>query len=213
MSAELEKMDGRSRRAEAARDRRRADVLDTALRVFAAKGFHQTRVSDIIEAAGVARGTFYLYFESKEAIFHELLDGLLAQLRATVVGVDMSAGAPPVEVQLGDTVRRILEAVEANRLVTTVLMREAVGLDAAVDAKLREFYGSLHRFIASALEVGHAAGVVRPLDTEIVAACVLGSVKHIMERVVMMSPEEPLPIARVSRAILDYNLRGVLRSG
>ncbi len=41
--------------------------------MFAAKGYHGTRISDIIDAAGIARGTFYLYFESKSAIFLELI--------------------------------------------------------------------------------------------------------------------------------------------
>ena len=204
------KIDGRTRRAEAIRDRRRSEVLDIALRVFAANGYHQTRITDIIDAAGVARGTFYLYFDSKEAIFHELLDRLLLHLRANVIGVDVRPGAPSVETQLVVTVRRLLEVVEAQRLMVMVLLREAVGLDASVDAKLREFYGSLHAYLVEALTAGQLLGVVRPLDTEIAATCILGSVKHIMERVVMIAPDEPLPIDRVARAILDYNLHGLL---
>ena len=61
--------DGRVARASVLRKTRRADILEVALSVFASNGYHQTRVSDIIQAAGIARGTFYLYFESKSAIF------------------------------------------------------------------------------------------------------------------------------------------------
>ena len=74
MTQAVDTIDARTKRAEAMRESRRAHILHTALEVFATNGYHQTRVSDIIEAAGIARGTFYLYFESKSAIFLELLE-------------------------------------------------------------------------------------------------------------------------------------------
>ena len=201
--------DGRSRRAQAQRESRRAHILDTALQVFAQHGYHQCRVSDIIEAAGIARGTFYLYFESKNAIFLELLDGLLAHLRRNVVGVDTDAGAAPVEQQLLATVGRLLRTVASNRLLTTIIIREAVGLDEEVDRKLQEFYENLRTFIAEALTEGQRLGVIRALDTSMVAACVLGSIKSMLELYVM-DPQLEVDVDRVGRAILDYNLYGLL---
>jgi AcrR family transcriptional regulator len=61
--------DGRVRRGHETREARRAQILESALTVFATKGYHETSVTDLVDAAGVARGTFYLYFDSKEAIF------------------------------------------------------------------------------------------------------------------------------------------------
>ncbi len=80
--------DRRTERASQKRKSRRKAVLDEARRVFAAKGYHQTHVADIIEACGIARGTFYLYFDSKAAIFRELLESLLDELKANIVGLD-----------------------------------------------------------------------------------------------------------------------------
>ncbi len=54
--------DGRAERANKKRELRRREILDVARGVFAEKGYHHTHVADIIEAAGIARGTFYLYF-------------------------------------------------------------------------------------------------------------------------------------------------------
>ena len=51
---------------------RRADLLDAARRVFEEHGFFDARVADIAESAGVSQGTFYTYFESKEAVFQEV---------------------------------------------------------------------------------------------------------------------------------------------
>lgn len=209
---ELTEIDGRARRASERRESRRAYILDTALKVFARSGYHQTRISDIIEAAGIARGTFYLYFESKSAIFLELLDELVVELRKHIVGVEQGPGAAPVEVQLTTTVTRILETVESKRTLTTILMREAVGLDEVVDKKLQEFYGNLHGYIVLALVEGQNMGIVRALDTDIVASCILGTVKHVMERYATLDPGAAVDVERVGGALLDFNLRGVLQT-
>ena len=79
--------DGRSVRASKKRESRRKAILQAARRAFAEKGYHHTHVADIIAGAGIARGTFYLYFESKNAIFLELLDQLLDELQASIVGL------------------------------------------------------------------------------------------------------------------------------
>lgn len=57
-------------------------LLTAAVEVFAAKGYTATRVSDIVGQAGVAQGTFYLYFRSKQAIFEELLDTCFSRASA-----------------------------------------------------------------------------------------------------------------------------------
>jgi AcrR family transcriptional regulator len=203
--------DGRVLRASAQRESRRAEILDTALRVFGRKGYHHTRISDVIAEAGIARGTFYLYFESKSAIFLELLDRLLDRLREGVVGVEIGPGAPPVDEQLAETVRRIVETVSRNRLLTTIIIREAVGLDAEVDRKLREFYGNLLAYLREALDEGKRMGIVREIDTEVAAMCILGGFKQMMEQYVLMEDDTSLDAARMAQAVLDYNMYGALK--
>ncbi|MCA9615980.1 MAG: TetR/AcrR family transcriptional regulator, partial [Myxococcales bacterium] len=203
--------DGRAERANRKRELRRREILDVARSVFAEKGYHHTHVADIIEAAGIARGTFYLYFESKSAIFLELLEQLLSELRSSIVGVDTSDTAPPVQVQLVDRIRRILHLVVENRALTTILVREAVGLDAEVDAKMREFYQSLHFYLRDALENGKTMGILRDLDTEVAAFCVLGTIKQLMEQLVMSEDGKLAEdVDRVALGVLDFNLRGLI---
>jgi AcrR family transcriptional regulator len=204
--------DGRTERAEKLRAERRAHILRTALRVFAEKGYHRTSVSDVVEAAGVARGTFYLYFESKSLIFLALVDELLEHLRSNVSGVDLRPGAAPVDQQLVAIVEHVLRTTEQNRALATILFREAVGLDADVDDKLRRFYAALEGYIAEALREGQRMGVVRSdLDVPVTTTCVLGSVKQVIDQhLVGASADRAFDVPRFARAILDYNLRGVL---
>lgn len=203
--------DGRSERAKAKRERRRRAVLDTALRVFSDKGYHDTRISDIIEAAGIARGTFYIYFDSKNAIFHELLDLLLEQIRENVVGVDLREGAAPIRDQLLVSVARVLEAFHQNPALARFVLREAVGIDAEIDKKLESFYGHLHAWLSDSLENGQRIGLVRQLDTEHVAWCIIGSVKQFLQ-LVLDRPREELDVDHLSQVILDFHLQGILAS-
>lgn len=201
--------DGRTTRAAAMRESRRRAVLDASLRVFSERGYHATRIADLIEAAGIARGTFYLYFESKNAIFHELLDELLARVRASVEGVDTGANAPPLRDQLLAIVRRVLATFHEHPALTRLVLRSAPGLDEEVDRKLAAFYGSLHAWLAESLRNAMALGLVRTLDDQEIAWSIVGAVKQHVDR----SLEEPLAddeIDRRTAALLDFALIGVL---
>ncbi|WP_259343704.1 TetR/AcrR family transcriptional regulator [Oceanobacillus picturae] len=63
---------------------RREQILEVALKQFSDYGYHKTKVSDIVKAAGVAQGTFYWYFKSKEAIALEIIHNKEADLIAVV---------------------------------------------------------------------------------------------------------------------------------
>jgi AcrR family transcriptional regulator len=208
--AAREHEDGRSTRAAAMRESRRRMVLDASLRVFSEKGYHATRIADLIEAAGIARGTFYLYFESKNAIFHELLDELLVRIQAGVGGVDVGPTAPPIRDQLLAIVRRVLATFHEHPALTRLVLRSAPGLDEEIDGKLEAFYARLHGWLVESLENARQLGFVRPdLDADPVAWCIVGAVKQLVER----SLEEDLEgeaLDRMTVAILDFSLQGML---
>lgn len=202
--------DGRTRRANDRRENRRAEILRAALEVFGRQGYHATSVADILEAAGIARGTFYLYFDGKSPIFLELLDSLLAELRASIVGVETDSASPPIELQLVSTVRNILDTVVKNRLLARIIVREAVGLDSEAEQRLRAFYAALLRYIELSLVEGRRLGVIRQLDVEVAAMCVLGTIKQFVEQVVVAGEDATFDVDRMALAVLDFNLRGLL---
>jgi AcrR family transcriptional regulator len=202
--------DGRIVRAQAKRERRRRAMLETALRVFSEKGYHQARISDIIEAAGIARGTFYLYFDGKNAIFHELLDLLLERIRANVVGVDMSEGAPPLRDQMLVSVRRVLGVFQENPALTRFVLRTSVGIDHEVDKKLEGFYQQLHAWLRESLDNGRELGILRDIDTPPVAWLIIGSMKQLVE-LVLDRPGGERELERLAAAALDFTLTGLAK--
>ena len=205
-----DRTDGRVARAQRLREERRTQVLAAARRLFAERGYHATSIADIIEAADIARGTFYLYFESKRAIFDELLDDFFVTLASNVRRIDVTDGAPaPIE-QLHGIVMRIFAVLERERPMARIVLREAVGLDVDVDKKLADFYDRVLELIERALRTGMEMGLVRPCDARPVAWTVLGSVKEVCDRVfVLGAPVADQPA--LGRQLVDFNLHGVFR--
>ena len=206
------KIDGRVSRAEKQRKLRRAAVLDAARRIFSQKGYLATSIDDLIEAADIARGTFYLYFESKRAIFDELLDQLFATLASTVHRIDVQPGAPPPVEQMNATVDRVFGTLVENRELARLLLREAVGIDAEVDQKLADFYGRIESLIVRAVTTGIEMGLVRECDPAIVARCVLGAAKEVVHHAFVENDPRMVPsldARRVGRELIAFTLKGL----
>ena len=77
-------------------DERKNEILDAAERIFSQKGFEQTSISDIIETVGVARGTIYYHFKSKESIMDALIERHHVRVlaRAEEIAADKSIAVP-----------------------------------------------------------------------------------------------------------------------
>lgn len=194
----------RSKRAE----ERRAQILDRALVVFAERGYHGASVSHIVKAAGVARGTFYLYFDSKEAVFRDLLDALLDTFRNSVRGMDIGPSAAPMEEQLEGILVRMLRTAESNRALTRIIFREAVGLDETVDARLQTFDDALHGWLVAALTLGEGLQLVRASDKDVAATCIMGATRQVIDRYVVSS-EAPFDAEAIARAVVRFSLDGL----
>jgi len=204
------KVDGRVSRAQRLRESRRAAVLAVARKIFSQKGYHATSINDLIESADIARGTFYLYFESKRAIFDELLDGLVTTLQAQVKRIEVGPKAPaPIE-QMNATVDRVLTTLLDNREMARILLREAVGIDADFDRKLSDFYGRIEAMFISALNTGRQLGVVRACDAHVVARCILGSVKEVVQWAFVEQDPLKIDVQEMGHEMIAHILKGCL---
>jgi AcrR family transcriptional regulator len=76
---------------------RRQAILEAALSEFAERGFAAARLDDVAARAGVAKGTLYLYFQSKEALFEALIRNAVSPLLAQVGKVAAAPGLPPTK--------------------------------------------------------------------------------------------------------------------
>lgn len=76
-----------NKETQACKDQKRQMILDTAARVFSAKGYHNTTIKDIVNEAGISVGSFYFYFCSKEFLFTELYKSIVQEFDAVTLRV------------------------------------------------------------------------------------------------------------------------------
>lgn len=199
--------DGRSARARRQREQRRAEMLSAARRVINERGYAATSVDDMIEAAGVSRGTFYNYFDGREAIFLELLDNFLLTLVAHVEPVAIDHPTPAVAMY--ENLQRVIGELLENPDLATILFREAVGVNAAVDERVNRFYDFLRANVLGALEKGARRGIIRDVDKEVVATALIGAIKEVLYQHLVVRSDTEMTVERVTRGIFEFGLYGL----
>src|SRR2546423_7434448 len=81
--------------------RRRRQLLDVALEVFAANGFHRTSMEEVADHAGVTKPVLYQHFTSKRELYLELLDDVGGQLMVEIAKAVAAAAGPRQQVGAG----------------------------------------------------------------------------------------------------------------
>lgn len=195
-------LDGRAARAERRRTERRSAILGAAKAVFRDKGYHQASVHDIIDQARIARGTFYLYFSSKQEVFGELIDDFLRVTRAQVRNISLDEGADPPLEQLRANFRRVVATVLENDDVASVILRDPTSFDVESRTRVNHFFDQVLTVIEDAMQVGQKIGVVGDCDIHIAAVTALGGLCKALERLLAAHTGDPTEKAR-ERAFHD----------
>jgi TetR/AcrR family transcriptional regulator, fatty acid metabolism regulator protein len=190
----------------AAEDKRR-QLLDAAVRVFARKGYHASRVGDIAEEAGVAHGLLYHYFDSKdqvlEAIFRENWSVLVARVTA------VEETDEPADDQLRHIAAIILRTWLHLPDVVRVVVRE-FGRSPEVAARIRELarpIEAIERVIARGIERGEFRSDV---DARFAATVVYGSIDELLTAWVLgRLPSGEEEVAAAERTLLAVSLSGL----
>ncbi len=164
---------------------RRQQILHHARDVFAKHGYHAAKIDDIVSAAGIARGTFYLYFNDKRTIFEEIVDGTFLRIGNAIVRVDTEHPTRSVGEQVRENIRAIVDTLLEDPATTKILLSDAVGLDPAFDRRLMAFYEETGKLLASSLMDGQERGIVAPGDARMFAIMTLGALKEILYQVIM----------------------------
>ncbi len=158
-------------RSAAARSDKHEAIQRAAIRVFARRGFFAAQVADVAREAGVAAGTVYLYFRSKDdlltSIFERTMRTWIAEGRTAV-----AAEPGPIE-QLRAIARLHLDRLGRDRDLAVVfqveLRQSTKHMELFSATRLREYLGIIRGVIAD----GQAAGVLRPGVNPTIAAKVL----------------------------------------
>jgi len=191
----------------AALEDKRQQLLGAAVRVFARKGFHASRVGDIAEEAGVAHGLLYHYFKSKdqvlEAVFHENWSILVARIES-VEETDEPAA---------DQIRHIAAIVLRTWLhlpdVVRVVIQE-FGRSPELGERIGELtlpIDALQRVIARGIERGEFR---KDIDPAFAATVVYGSIDELLTAWVLgRLPSDEEAVARAEQTLVEVILLGL----
>jgi TetR/AcrR family fatty acid metabolism transcriptional regulator len=157
---------------------KRERILDAAIKVFAAEGFYNAKVSQIAHEAGVADGTIYLYFKSKDDLLINLFEDRMERVNANLreaIETESTAKA-----RLRRIVKLHLELVEQNRD-----MAEVISVELRQSSKfIREYsnpkFAEFLRTIAGAVVEGQRTGELRTgIDPYVFARALFGALDEI----------------------------------
>ena len=195
-----------------ARDRRHAraqtEILESAARAFARKGFHGTSIDDIAREAGISPSSLYRYFEGKEALYRAMVDNIAEVVLAPFD--DPLLATLAFEQRLEWLVRRQLSIVETNREFFVTFASERASMDWEL-AGGKDVAGSAYERWVTAfrevLEQGVADGTLRPLDTWNAAYLMSGALNATIFR--WIRGQLPVALQDYVPILLDMILSGI----
>lgn len=201
------------------REERKQDILKVAARVFTQKGYRPTTIDTLVEAAGVSKGLFYIYFDSKKQAFIELIESYFAGFaavleenhRALEETFSHTASAFEVIRTWRGNVLNILQYHVDNPDLAFVVYQEALGSDDDFSDRVNELTERANDMVVQEFEMMARAGAMRDTDIELVAAVSLGSIVYVIMDFVLR--KKTTDIESLADRLIDYHARAVAPAG
>lgn len=184
----------------------RQQIFDAAIALFAERGFSTTSVDDIAERAGIAKGSIYYHFGSKDQLFREMLD---EGMRAVTARLREAAdSAPPGWPAVQATVAGLLGQIRDHRDLAKLFAAEVFRTDRPWRETMGALRGEMLGVLGDAIDTARRTGSVpADLDPRLAAAAVFGSV--LMTGLEWLTFQPELPFETVLATLLR-TLRGAL---
>jgi TetR/AcrR family transcriptional repressor of nem operon len=153
-------------------DNTRQHILETGLRIFAGKGFTSVGLNELLKTAGVPKGSFYHYFESKEqygqALLEDYFDRYLADIE-TVLDSEAASGHERLMHYWQGWLDRQCDECSEQKCLVVKLSAEVADLSDAMRLTLRDGTDRIVARIARGIEAGVADGSLPALDAQAAA--------------------------------------------
>jgi AcrR family transcriptional regulator len=188
---------------------RRTEVADVALRLWAENGFDQTSVARIAEEAGIAKGTLYLYFESKDALLLEVLrrNSLVPNIRALIEDLQSTTLEQAVHGFVKGAWRHL---VEHRDLVLVVLRELPTHLDQArahIERLIVPGNALLARYLDARIPPDRAASISSIISVRALVGMVI--FVFLTQEILGAGRLLPVPEEQITTTIAELFLRGV----
>ena len=187
-------------KAEATRDR----ILDAALDIFSNKGYHDTRMDEIVAASATSKGSIYFHFPNKERLFLALVDQFADLLERKVIEAVEQEEQGIMQVKAA--LQACLETFGRYRRPAKILLVQAVGLGSVFEKKRIEVNDRFAGLIKQYLDESITVGDIAPVDTDVVSYAWMGAIYGIVIRWVYTGEPDS---ERIMTALLPLLLKSV----
>jgi TetR/AcrR family fatty acid metabolism transcriptional regulator len=178
-------------------------IMMAAARVFAQKGFHQSKIEEIAQEADVGKGTVYEYFASKLDLFSQMFQAGIWFYRDTI-----SQEVKP-ELTISEQLRRFvylhLEFVRSHQDIAGVLRQELIHVSPQVQGTIMEAHREIIKMLVGIFQEGIREGIFRQIDCELAAGMFFGAV----HAVGASAGKTALDIEKFACGIVDVFLKGI----
>jgi AcrR family transcriptional regulator len=199
----------RRRRAVTDEDKsqRRDEIMAAAKKVFARKGFHATTIADIAKKAGLAYGSVYWYFDSKDELFHALMAVEEEALRSHVAAAVGARQDGDGEVPFRTAVQATFEFFEADKATVKLLFRDAYALGDRFEKHLGGIYERFVDDIENVIAVAQQRGEVVAAPPRMVAYTLAALVGQLAHR--RLSTDDGVTAAEVADFVVTLTFNGL----
>jgi AcrR family transcriptional regulator len=169
----------------------RSRLLHAAAKEFALNGFHETKVSSIVAAAGMTQPAFYLYFQSKDALFEQLVGEFRSGVQRLLLEIRMESGLNKRDIP--DRVAGAVEAVFRYMGENVHLTRIGILLAPEAESIKGEFISCLKGNLLAEQQAGYFRS---GLQMDFVAECLYGMIERLVFTQLIPGTHSPHTLAR-----------------
>jgi len=176
-----------------------------ALEIFYKNGYHGTTIADITNRAGIAAGTFYLYFPSKLVLYQHILMSLSHDIRKEISSKvsEKKTRYEKERVGIKTFINYALKRPEMYNIIWESLY---------IDRELfRDYYADFAKRYKRGLEQATTTGEIRPLDTEVVSYILMGITNFIGLKIVMDLGEGNDDVDAIVDVVMEILEKGLFR--
>lgn len=194
----------------ARRENKKELFIRVAREMLSRKGYHDVTIADITEEAGVGKGTFYLYFPNKEALFHEVIRDAIQRLRIALGRAVGGIDDPYTRVR--ESVPVIFNVCREEAGLYLVIFQETALVDKGYPESYRSFYAPLVRDFRRVIEEGVRRGIFHVRNPEVVSHGMIGLMASLIYQWLLLVSQGGVPEsyqAEMAEAIADFICHGL----
>ncbi len=187
-------------------ENKKEKIIHAAIDVFREKGIEKTKVSDIVKQAGIAQGTFYIYFSSKLSIMPSIAQ-VMVEKELKKISENVKENEPFPE-QLKCVIESVFSITKEYREIFALIYAGLASADFLQEWET--IYSPFYSWMSRFLENAKRAGILREsLDSDQTAVLLIGLIESVAEQTFLYSYGDKDMAEMKKKAVLDFAMHGL----